>query len=87
MNAVNCKIYGKTTSYNNNNNNNNLYRAMAHATSHTAEVRVRFHTNPSGIFGGQSGTGTGSCKRTSVFPSVSFHQQSVPIPSNVTDAS
>jgi len=43
---------------------------MAHATSrrsYTAEVRVRFNANTSGIFGGQSGTGTGSCKRTSVF--------------------
>jgi hypothetical protein len=43
---------------------------MTHATSrrsHAAEVRVRFRANQSGIFGGQIGTGTGSCKRTSVF--------------------
>jgi hypothetical protein len=47
-----------------------FYRTMANATSRwslTAQVGVRFHANPSGIFGGQIGTGTGFCKSTSVF--------------------
>ena len=46
-------------------------RAMAQTVSCqplTAEAWVPFRASPCGIYGGQSGTGTGFSPRTSVFP-------------------
>jgi hypothetical protein len=46
-------------------------RAMAQAVSRqplTAESRVRSRVNPCGIYGGQSGTGTGFSLSSAVFP-------------------
>jgi hypothetical protein len=56
-------------------------RAMAQAVSRrslTAEDRVRSRVRPCGIWGGQSGTGTGFSPSTSVFP-CQFHYTGVPL--------
>jgi hypothetical protein len=48
-------------------------RAMAQVVSHqplTMEAQVHARVNSCGIFGGQSGTGTGFSLSSSVFPSV-----------------
>jgi hypothetical protein len=57
-----------------------LGRAMAQVVSRrplTAEARVRARANPSGICGGQSGTGTGFFSEFFGFPlSISIHRRS-----------
>jgi hypothetical protein len=44
----------------------------------TAEAQVRSWVSPCGIWGGQSGTGTGFSPSTSVFP-YQFHSTGVPL--------
>jgi hypothetical protein len=61
--------------------NRMLGRAMAQAVSRrppTAEDRVRFRVSPCGISGGQSCTGTGFSRSTSVFPR-QFHSTGAPL--------
>jgi hypothetical protein len=58
-----------------------LGRAMAQAVSRqplTAEARLRSRVGPCGICGGQSGSGTGFSRSTSVFP-CHFHSTGAPL--------
>jgi len=48
-----------------------------HQYDHRSEAQVRSQTSPCGIYGGTSGTGTGSTRTLQFSPSESFHQCSI----------
>jgi hypothetical protein len=54
--------------------------AISQAISHwhlSAEAQIRTHVSPYGIYSGQSGTGTGFCLSSSVFP-CQYHSTAAP---------
>jgi hypothetical protein len=62
-------------------------RWPCHESAVTAETQIRSQVSLRGIFGGQSGTGTGFFPKYLCFPlSVSFHQCSILIHLSITNA-